>query len=106
MNNSNVQSAINRLVNQIIEKYNPTKIILFSSAVQNQTDEINDVDFMITKEKVPHYDVDRIHKLYTLIDCDSAVDYSLYKPEKTARHTSLGDSFIKEIVGKGKVLYG
>ena len=75
MNNSNVQEAINRIVDQIVEKYNPTKIILFGSAAQNQTDEINDVDFMIIKEEAPHYGVDRIRELYTLIESDIAVDY-------------------------------
>lgn len=106
MNNSNVQVTINRIVDQIVEKYNPTKIILFGSAAQNQTDEINDVDFMIIKGKVPHYGVDRIRELYTLIESDIVVDYLVYKPDEIARFTSLGDPFIKEIVKKGKVLYG
>ena len=106
MNNSNVQAAINKLVNQIVEKYNPTKIILFGSAAHNLTDEINDVDFEIIKEKVPYYGVDRIRELYSLIESDIAVDYLVYKPDEIERLTSLGDPFIKEIVEKGKVLYG
>jgi predicted nucleotidyltransferase len=106
MNNLNVREAINRIVDQIVEKYNPTKIILFGSAAQNQTDEINDVDFMIIKEEVPHYGVDRIRELYTLIESDIAVDYLVYRPDEIERLTSLKDPFIKEIVEKGKVLYG
>ena len=106
MNNSNVQEAINRIVDQIVEKYDRTKIILFGSAAQKQTDVINDVDFMIIKEEVPHYGVDRIRELYTLIESDIAVDYLVYRPEEIERLTSLEDPFIKEIVEKGKVLYG
>ena len=106
MNYVNIQEAINRIVDQIVEKYNPTKIILFGSAAQNQTDAINDVDFMIIKEEVPHYGVDRIRELYALIESDIAVDHLVYKPDEIEKLTSLGEPFIKEIVGKGKVLYG
>lgn len=106
MNNVDIQAVINKIVDQIVEKYNPAKIILFGSAVQKQTDEINDVDFMIIKEKVPHYGVDRMRELYTLIESDIAVDYLVYKPDEIERLTSLGDPFIKEILEKGKVLYG
>lgn len=55
---------------------------------------------------MPHYGVDRIRELYTLIESDIVVDYLVYKPDEIARFTSLGDPFIKEIVKKGKVLYG
>ena len=106
MNNSDVKEAINRIVDQIVEKYNPAKIILFGSAAENQTDEIHDVDFMIIKEEIPHYGADRIRELYNLIDSDIAVDYLVYRPDEIERLISLEDPFIREIVEKGRVLYG
>ena len=106
MNRSKVSTNIDKLVNQIIEKYNPIKIILFGSATQSKSGEVNDVDFMIIKDEVPHYGADRIRQLYKLIESDIAVDYLVYRPDELERLTSLGDPFIRDIVEKGTVLYG
>lgn len=106
MEKSKVSTNIDKLVNQIIEKYNPIKIILFGSAAQSKSGEVNDVDFMIIKDKVPHYGADRIRQLYKLIESDIAVDYLVYKPSELEKLTLLGDPFIRDIVEKGTVLYG
>jgi predicted nucleotidyltransferase len=105
MKYSDIQSALNKLTDQIVKQYKPNKIILFGSASQKQIDDINDVDLMIIKEEVPYYGVDRIRELYKITESDIAVDFLVYRPDEIERLILLGDPFIKEILDKGKVIY-
>lgn len=105
MDKTSVFKKIENIKNQLIEKYQPEKIILFGSAVWGEG-EINDIDFFIIKRDVPYYGSDRILELYHLVKADAPVDYIVYKPEEAKERLSLGDPFIKKIFKKGKVLYG
>ena len=100
-----VLKEIQKIKEQIIEKYKPEKIILFGSAVWGDN-EINDVDFFIIKKDVPYYGADRMIELYRLMDTNVAVDYIVYKPEEVKERLSIGDPFIKRIFEDGKILYG
>ena len=100
-----VLKEIQKIKEQIIEKYKPEKIILFGSAVWGDN-EINDVDFFIIKKDVPYYGADRMIELYHLMDTNVAVDYIVYKPEEVKERLSIGDPFIKRIFEDGKILYG
>lgn len=101
-----ISEKVERLKGEIVRKYSPEKIILFGSAAQDEAGEVNDVDLLIIKKDVPFYGADRIRELYHLIDADTAVDFLVYTPEEFERLLTLGDPFIKEIVKRGKVLYG
>ena len=90
---------------QLIEKYEPEKIILFGSAAR-EGEEINDIDLLIIKKDVPYYGTDRIVELYRLMDTTVSVDYIVYTPEEVSKCLSLGDPFIKKVYKEGKVLYG
>lgn len=105
MNNENIFREIDNIKQQLIEKYNPEKIILFGSAAWGE-EEINDIDLFIVKRDVPHFGADRIIELYNLLDTNIAVDYIVYKPEEVDECLSLGDPFIKKIFKNGKTLYG
>ena len=43
---------IQSIVDQIVQKYRPLKIILFGSAGRGEYDKVNDLDFVIIKENV------------------------------------------------------
>jgi len=100
-----IVEKINRITENILEKYKPEKIILFGSAAWGKGD-INDIDLFIVKKDVPYYGTDRIRELYRLIDADLPIDYIVYKPEEVEERLSLGDPFIKKIFREGKILYG
>lgn len=102
----NIKEKIERLKDEIVEKYHPEKIILFGSATKDGAAEVNDIDLLIIKKDVPHYGADRIRALYRLIDTDAAVDFLIYTPEEFERGRERGDPFVKEITQKGRVLYG
>ena len=100
-----VLEKIERIKEQLVEKYKPEKIILFGSAARGEG-EVNDIDIFIIKSDVPHYGADRLIELYRLIKVDAPVDYIVYKPEEAKNRLSLGDPFIKKIFREGRVLYG
>ena len=47
------EKEIHRITQQIIEKYNPEKIILFGSAARGEGDPDSDADFLIIKKDTP-----------------------------------------------------
>lgn len=99
-------AEIQNIVDQIIRKYNPQKIILFGSAGRGEYDKVNDLDFLIIKQDVPLYGIDRMRELDELIERNIAADMLVYRPDEFEERIKLGDPFIKTIIRKGQVLYG
>lgn len=97
---------IKNITDQIIKKYNPLKIILFGSAGRKEYDIIDDLDFLIIKEDVPEYGIDRMRELDEIIDRNIAADMLVYRPDEFEKRIELGDPFIKTILKEGLVLYG
>jgi predicted nucleotidyltransferase len=101
-----ILAEIQNIVDQIIRKYNPQKIILFGSAGRGEYDKVNDLDFLIIKQDVPLYGIDRMRELDELIERNIAADMLVYRPDEFEERIKLGDPFIKTILRKGQVLYG
>ena len=106
MNEIEINKEIQYIAYQIIKKYKPLKIILFGSAGRGDFDNINDLDFLIIKEDVPLYGIDRMRELDNLIDRNMAADLLVYRPNEFEERIKLGDPFIKTILREGRVLYG
>jgi len=101
-----ITQEIDSIVRQIVSKYHPEKIILFGSAVRGDLEEANDLDFLIIKDNVPYYGIDRMRELDDLIERDMAADMLVYRPAEFEERVALGDPFIKSILKEGRVLYG
>ena len=101
-----LQSAIDSITAQLIEKYKPEKIILFGSAARGDAAPGSDVDLLIIKRDTPPFSADRIMEVSSLIERDVPVDFLVYRPEEFEKRVSLGDPFIGMILKEGKVLYG
>jgi predicted nucleotidyltransferase len=97
---------IESVTEQIVEKYNPEKIILFGSAVRGELSADSDVDILIIKKDTPLYGADRIRQLSRLIERNIPIDFLVYRPEEFEKRIEMGDPFLKAIVREGKVLYG
>ncbi len=106
MEEINISTEIQNIVEQIIHKYKPSKIILFGSAAQGEYDQVNDLDFLIIKKDVPLYGIDRMRELDGIIDRNIAADMLVYRPDEFEERIKLGDPFIKTILREGRVLYG
>jgi len=63
-------------------------------------------DFLIIKDDVPHYGLQRMRQLDDLIDRNMAADMIVYRPEELDDRLALGDPFVKAIVKEGRTLYG
>jgi predicted nucleotidyltransferase len=97
---------IESIVRQIISKYHPIKIILFGSAARGDLSKANDLDFLIIKDDVPHYGIDRMRELDEIIEREMAADMLVYRQAEFDERLALGDPFIKSILKEGRVLYG
>lgn len=105
MERKEIEEKINGIAKQIVEKYQPIKIVLFGSGAKSKGD-VNDIDLILIKEDVPYYGAERMRELYCLIETDIAVDFLVYKPHEWKKRLIMGDPFVKQIERKGKVLYG
>jgi uncharacterized protein len=101
-----LQSAIESITTQLIQKYKPEKIILFGSAARGDAASGSDVDFLIIKSDTPSFSADRIMEVSGMIERDVPVDFLVYRPEEFKKRISLGDPFIGMILKEGKILYG
>jgi len=101
-----ITKEIQNIINQIIQKYKPLKIILFGSAGRREYDKVNDLDFLIIKKDVPEYGLARMRELDELIDRNIAADMLVYRPDEFEERVKLGDPFITSILREGRVLYG
>lgn len=106
MSKKQIDKEVQHITQQLIEKYIPEKIILFGSAVWGKFDNDSDLDFLIIKKNTPYRGIDRMREVHRLIDSDMPCDFLVAKPSEIKERLSLGDPFIKEIIHKGKVLYG
>ena len=101
-----IKLEIENIVQQIVQKYSPMKIILFGSAGRKEYDKVTDLDFLVIKEDVPLHGLARMRELDKLIERNIAADMLVYRPNEFAERVRLGDPFIKSILEEGQVLYG
>lgn len=95
---------VQNIVEQLITRYKPEKIILFGSLVRDK-ERPKDIDLFIIKKDPPHVGTERIRELDRLIKYKIATDFIVYTPEEVKKRTELGDPFIKSIFKEGKILY-
>ena len=108
MDTTDVPAVIREVVERLVTAYAPERIILFGSYAWGQPDADSDIDLLIIKE-TPLRPMDRWMEVKRLLrDSDRFLDVSplVYTSEEWDRRLAMGDSFLQEIVEKGKVLYG
>ncbi len=99
---------IREITQKIAAEYLPEKIILFGSHAYGQPHEHSDIDLLIIKEtdKRP---IDRWMEVKRMLrDRNRAVSVSplVYTPAELSYRLSINDFFIRQVLEKGKVLYG
>ncbi len=98
------QRAIDDVVRQIVEKFQPQKIILFGSYARGNPRPESDVDLLVimnTRLKPVRQEIEICQR----IDYEFGLDLLVYTPEVLTRRIELGDSFLREIIRDGKVVY-
>lgn len=106
-NNENMRKIIEEIVEKIKRTYNPEKIILFGSYAYGNPNKESDIDLLIIKD-TDGRPIDRRIHVRRLVGLKEPVAFSpiVLLPSEVDYLCKIGDPFIKEILEKGKVLYG
>lgn len=103
---------LKRILSQIVEdiknKYNPEKVILYGSFAYGTPDENSDIDLLIIKE-TSERPLDRMTFVHRLVDIRDS-SYPAFSPivltsEEIRKRLEIRDQFIEEILTKGETLY-
>lgn len=100
------QKQLDKIVREIVTKYQPEKVILFGSVARGAETEDSDYDFFIVKRDIPYRGIDRHYDLMKRIRYRHASDFLICTPAEVEKRLALGDPFIREIMAQGRVLYG
>lgn len=95
------------IAKKIKTNYKPEKIILFGSYAYGKPTRDSDIDMLIVK-KTKKKSMDRWFTLKKLCqDPNRGIPFSplVFTPKELDYRLSLGDQFIKDILGKGQILY-
>jgi predicted nucleotidyltransferase len=97
------QAAIRRLARQIAERFQPDQIILFGSYAHGQPDPESDVDLLVIMPA--SNEINQAVRIRLAVDHPFPLDLLVRTPENLRWRLEEGDWFLREVVGKGKVLY-
>lgn len=96
--------TIQTFCQQIVEKFQPDKVILFGSYAYGEPNEDSDVDILV----VLPFDGRSVQKTIDIclaIDYHFPLDLLVRTPQTIEQRIEMGDFFIRDIVEKGTVLY-
>src|SRR5438094_4218629 len=95
--------VIRRFAREVAERFRPQKIILFGSYAYGTPHEDSDVDILVVMPA--RNEIDQAVRIDRAIDPLFPLDLIVCTPKNLAWRLNEGDSFLREIVTKGKVLY-
>jgi predicted nucleotidyltransferase len=99
------KKAIDEVIRQIAEKFRPHKIILFGSYARGNPRPESDVDLLVVMD-TPLREVKQELLIQQSLEMDLfGLDLIVRTPSKLDERIALGDSFLREIVREGIVVY-
>jgi predicted nucleotidyltransferase len=96
-------SAIRRFARQVAKRFQPERILLFGSYAYGRPHEWSDVDILVVMPT--RNELDQALRIWNAIDPPFSVDIVVRTPRNLSRRLQIGDQFLREVIGKGKVLY-
>ena len=97
-------SAIRTFARLVAERFGPDKIILFGSYAYGTPHPNSDVDILVVLPA--RNELDQAARIRWAIPRRFAMDLIVRRPDDLRRRLDEGDWVLREIVAKGKVLYG
>jgi uncharacterized protein len=95
--------VIRRFARAVAERFEPEKIILFGSYAYGTPHEDSDVDILVVMPA--RNQLDQAHKIHWSIQPSFPLHILVRTPKNITGQLAEGDSFLTEIVTKGKILY-
>lgn len=96
--------AIQAVVKQIADGFQPEKIILFGSYAYGRPKPESDVDLLVIMD-TPLRNREQAAQIARAIDYHFGLDLLVRNPLQLAKRLALGDFFLQEVIEKGLVLY-
>ncbi|HEX4590664.1 MAG TPA: nucleotidyltransferase domain-containing protein [Gemmataceae bacterium] len=96
-------SAIRRFARQVAERFKPEKIILFGSHAYGRPHADSDVDVLVVMPC--RNQIDQAYRIHMTIDPPFPVHVVVRTPYNMAWRLKEGESFLTEVVTKGRILY-
>ena len=94
---------IRRFAREVAERFQPDKIILFGSQANGAPHADSDVDIFVVMPA--RNELDQAVRIRLAVDHNFPLDLLVRTPRNMAWRLAEGDSFLREITSKGKVLY-
>ena len=97
-------TQIKQISEQIAREFKPEKIILFGSYAYGIPRQGSDIDLLVI---MPYEGsrVDQSVKIHQALNYAPSLDLLVRTPEEVQQRIEMGDSFMREIVKRGKILY-
>jgi len=99
-----MRSSLETLLNRLIERYEPEKVILFGSAARGGAVEESDIDLIIIKQTERRF-LDRLADALIAMKADRAVDVLVYTPQEFEKMRAEENPFLEHALKGGKELY-
>jgi len=99
-----VDEKIKDLCRQIVENFQPEKVILFGSHAYGKPDVNSDVDLLVVMP-FEGRSVRQAIKIRQNISNRMPLDLLVRTPNQIKERLRLNDFFIKEVIERGKILY-
>jgi len=96
---------INTVVRKIVDEFNPEKVILFGSYAYGKPTIDSDVDMLVIMASDERPAVRTTRVIKAVHGKTFPMDLLVRTPAEIEHRLAIGDFFVEEIVGMGKVLY-
>ena len=100
------QKLIRKYAKKIGRKFQVERVILFGSYARNDATEDSDVDLLVIMDHDKPRNVEQVITMRLQEDAPFPLDMLVKRPSEVDERLAVNDSFIKNILGEGKVLYG
>lgn len=98
------KKEIDGFIRQIVAKFDPERIILFGSHAYGSRSSSSDVDLVVVMN-TPLKPIEQEVLIRKEIPRRFPLDLIVMKPREFARRLKLGDTLIRTVTSKGKILY-
>jgi uncharacterized protein len=95
--------VIRRYAREVAERFRPDKIILFGSYAYGTPHQDSDVDMLVIMPA--RNELDQAVRISLAVDNQFPLDLIVRTPKNMTWRLAEGDSFLTEVVTRGKVLY-
>jgi predicted nucleotidyltransferase len=95
--------TIRKFVDEIVEKFQPDKIFLFGSYAYGEPNEDSDVDLLVVMPA--KNEITQAVRIRRATSHPFPLDLLVRTPEELAQWLEWGDSFLREVTTKGRLLY-